>query len=50
MDTHGDSEDKENMILRRKQRLPKVDDTTNFKTLKWQVGMTFPTIENSNKV
>ena len=33
------------MLLRRKKRAPRVDDGTNFKKLKWQVGMCFATVQ-----
>ena len=45
METPGESDEEDNIFWMRKQRAPRVDDNTNFKKLKWQVGMCFATVQ-----
>jgi len=45
METSDESDEEDNMFLRRKKRAPRVDDNIDFKKLKWQVGMCFATAQ-----
>ena len=45
MDTNGETDDEVPSLLRKKERPIKVDEHIDFKKLKWQIGMTFGTID-----
>ena len=45
METPGESDEEDNMLLRRKKRAPRVDENTDFKKLQWEVGMCFATAQ-----
>ncbi|KAJ8432692.1 hypothetical protein Cgig2_016365 [Carnegiea gigantea] len=45
MDTDGETDGDVPRLLRKKEKTIKVDEHTDFKKLKWQVGMTFGTVQ-----
>ena len=50
MDTDGEIDEDVPRLLRKKEKPIKVDEHTDFKKLKWQVGMTFRTVQGFKDV
>ncbi|KAJ8437788.1 hypothetical protein Cgig2_013707 [Carnegiea gigantea] len=48
MDTDRETDDDVSKLLRKKEKPINVDEHTDFKKLKWQVGMTFKTVQGFN--